>query len=128
LNLKHSEMVLTADAMAALQRYSWPGNIRELRNVLERAALLADDAMIKPRHLHFEFESEGHQASAAPSALGNTKLTLSDMERIYIEKIIQEENGRIERAAQRLGVPRSSLYKMIKAMGINVSKGPVPTL
>jgi DNA-binding NtrC family response regulator len=128
LNLKHSEMILTADALAALQRYSWPGNIRELRNVLERAALLADDAMIKPRHLHFEFESEDQPANAAPSGFGDTKLSLSDMERIYIEKIIQEENGRIERAAQRLGVPRSSLYKMIKAMGINVSKGPAPTL
>jgi DNA-binding NtrC family response regulator len=53
---------------------------------------------------------------------------LSDVERLYIQRIIQEENGRIERAAQRLGVPRSSLYKKIKAMGISVSKTPLPTL
>jgi DNA-binding NtrC family response regulator len=66
--------------------------------------------------------------SAAASGLADTKMSLSDMERNYIQKIIQEENGRIERAAQRLGVPRSSLYKKIKAMGIAVSKTPSASL
>jgi DNA-binding NtrC family response regulator len=128
VNLKHAEMELTSEALAALQRYAWPGNIRELRNVLERAALLSEDGTIKPKHLQFEFESAVHTVSAAASGLGDTKLSLSDMERNYIQKIIQEENGRIERAAQRLGVPRSSLYKKIKAMGILVSKTPLATL
>jgi DNA-binding NtrC family response regulator len=128
VNLKHSEIELSAEAMAALQRYSWPGNIRELRNVLERAALLTEDGKIKPRHLQFEFESASQPSSDAPSGIENTKLSLSDMERIYIQKIIHEENGRIERAAQRLGIPRSSLYKKIKAMGIFVSKVSSATL
>jgi len=128
VNLKHAEMELTSEALAALQRYAWPGNIRELRNVLERAALLCEDGTIKPKHLQFEFESAVQTVSAAASGLGDTKLSLSDMERNYIQKIIQEENGRIERAAQRLGVPRSSLYKKIKAMGILVSKTPSSSL
>ena len=128
VNLKHAEIELTAEAVTALQRYSWPGNIRELRNVLERAALLCEDGTIKPRHLHFEFPSEGHPPSGASSGMQDSNLSLSDVERIYIQKIIHEENGRIERAAQRLGIPRSSLYKKIKAMGIFVSKTPLPTL
>jgi DNA-binding NtrC family response regulator len=128
VNLKHAEIELSPEALAALQRYSWPGNIRELRNVLERAALLTDDGKIKPRHLQFEFESATSPANESPTGIEDTKLSLSDMERIYIQKIIHEENGRIERAAQRLGIPRSSLYKKIKAMGIFVSKAPTATL
>ena len=126
--VKHAQMELTPEALRALEGYAWPGNIRELRNVLERAALLSEDGTIKPKHLHFEFESSAQTLSPAPSGLGNTTLSLLDMERIYIQKVIKEENGRIERAARRLGVPRSSLYKKIKAMGILVSKPADATL
>jgi transcriptional regulator of acetoin/glycerol metabolism len=83
---------------------------------LERAALLTTDGKITPKHLHFEFASE------ASLPFQDTKLRLSDVERIYIQKVIQDENGSVERAAERLGVPRSSLYKRIKAAGIVVSK------
>ena len=128
VNLKHSEIALTADAVAALQRYSWPRNIRELRNALERAALLSEEGTIKPSHLQFEFPSESRPGLGATGGMNDTSLTLSDIERIYVQKVIQEENGQIERAAQRLGVPRSSLYKRIKAMGLNVSKARPTTL
>ena len=128
VNVKHAEIELTVEALAALQAYSWPGNIRELRNVLERAALLSEDGTIKPKHLQFEFHSESHPSRGASSAIEDTKLRLSDVERLYIQKVIEEENGQVERAAQRLGVPRSSLYKKIKAMGIVVSKAPSATL
>jgi DNA-binding NtrC family response regulator len=127
-NLKHAQIQLAADALAALKRYSWPGNIRELRNVLERAALLCEEGTIRAGDLHFEFAGASRQTGAASAATGDTNLSLSDVERIYIQKIIQEENGRIERAAERLGVPRSSLYKKIKAMGIFVSKAPTASL
>jgi DNA-binding NtrC family response regulator len=127
-NLKHSNIQLAADALAALKRYSWPGNIRELRNVLERAALLCEGGTVRARDLHFEFAAETTGSDVARAEVTDTNLSLSDVERLYIQKIIQEENGRIERAAQRLGVPRSSLYKKIKAMGIPVSKTPLPSL
>ena len=122
VNLKHSAIDLTPGAVAALQGYSWPGNIRELRNVLERAALLTTDGKITPKQLYFEFTPEAPPEAAPLFPVENTKLSLSDVERIYIQKIIQEENGSVERAAERLGVPRSSLYKRIKAAGIVVSK------
>jgi len=128
MNLKHAAIELAPEAVAALQRYSWPGNIRELRNVLERAALLSEDGIIRPAHLQFEFPAETHSLAGGPGKIGDTSLTLSDLERIYIQKVIQEENGQIERAAMRLGVPRSSLYKRIKAMGILVSKARSTTL
>jgi DNA-binding NtrC family response regulator len=128
VNLKHAQIQLSPDALAALKRYSWPGNIRELRNVLERAALVCQEGTIMAGDLQFEFAGASRQTGAAGAATDDTKLSLSDVERIYIQKIIQEENGRIERAAERLGVPRSSLYKKIKAMGIFVSKAPTASL
>jgi DNA-binding NtrC family response regulator len=127
-NLKHAQIQLADDALAALKRYSWPGNIRELRNVLERAALLSEDGTIRAGHLHFEFAESAPSPAAAIAGVDNTNLSLSEVERLYIQRIVQEEGGRIERAAQRLGVPRSSLYKKIKAMGISVSKAPQATL
>jgi DNA-binding NtrC family response regulator len=127
-NLKHAQVQLADDALAALKCYSWPGNIRELRNVLERAALLCSEGVIRASDLHFEFAAGERSVGAALSEMNDKNLSLSDVERIYIQRVVQEENGRIERAAQRLGVPRSSLYKKIKAMGINVSKTPLVTL
>lgn len=127
-NLKHAQIQVAPNAMAALKRYAWPGNIRELRNVLERAALLSEDGTIHADQLHFEFAAGGRGAGGALEGMEDANLSLSDVERLYIQRVIQEENGRIERAAQRLGVPRSSLYKKIKAMGILVSKTPLATL
>jgi DNA-binding NtrC family response regulator len=102
---------LSPEAVRALERYPWPGNIRELRNVLERAVLLCEGRLLGVRDLRFE-----PQASAAPAA--DTSLTLLEMERRHIENVLREENGRVEAAARRLGVPRSSLYQRLKRFGL----------
>jgi DNA-binding NtrC family response regulator len=108
---------LSKDAVAALQSYPWPGNIRELRNVLERAVLLADDAVLERRDLRFEM-------APVPAASGwDTNLTLRELERLHIERVLQEEHGRVEAAAKRLGVPRSTLYQKLKEYGLAPSKG-----
>jgi len=124
LNLKHSPIELTPEAVAALESYSWPGNIRELRNVLERAALLSNNGKITRQHLSFEFTTPEPRTETTVQTwtVQNTRMRLSDVEKMYIQKVIQEENGSVERAAERLGVPRSSLYKRIKASGILVAK------
>ena len=127
-NLKHAQLQLADDALAALKRYTWPGNIRELRNVLERAALLSEDGVIRSGQLDFEFAAANPSLNGMMAGMEKSNLSLSDVERLYIQRVVQEEGGRIERAAQRLGVPRSSLYKKLKAMGIFVSKTPLSTL
>jgi DNA-binding NtrC family response regulator len=104
---------LQADAEAALVRYPWPGNIRELRNVLERALLLSGGGPLSRNDLRFEAPSE--EASAEED------LTLEDLERRHIERVLRRENGHVERAAARLGIPRSSLYERLKRLGINRS-------
>jgi DNA-binding NtrC family response regulator len=109
-------MHLSKEAIVALQGYPWPGNVRELRNVLERAVLLCDGAILQPRDLRFEMPSSGGTGG------WDTRLTLEELERQHIEKVLQEERGKVESAARRLGIPRSSLYQKIKRFGMNASK------
>jgi DNA-binding NtrC family response regulator len=99
--------------MAALQRYSWPGNIRELRNVLERAALVAGDQAILAEHLQFQDCLAGRPAHLEPITG-----TLKQMERAYINHVLHDEGGSIERTARRLGIPRSSLYNKMRRFEI----------
>jgi DNA-binding NtrC family response regulator len=100
---------LQADAIAALESYSWPGNVRELRNVIERALLLSRGDTISAADLRFDFEGRGS------GAVSSTTDKLSDVERLHVLRVVGEENGHVERAATRLGIPRSTLYQKLKS-------------
>lgn len=110
-------MTLTSAAESALLEYSWPGNLRELRNVLERAALLSQMATIDRADLSLE-----RGALDIPAYIGDQLLTLAQVERLHIERVLQHENGNVGRAAQRLQIPRSSLYQKLKRLGLAVSR------
>jgi DNA-binding NtrC family response regulator len=107
---------LSASAADALTKHDWPGNIRELRNVLERAVLLISSNVIEPSDLWFD------QGLGAQETLRESSLTLEQVERRHIERVLREEDGHVGRAAQRLGVPRSSLYQKISRFGITASQ------
>ena len=103
---------LSGAAMDALQAYEWPGNIRELRNVLERALLVANGAEIGPDHLQFQFS---RKRSTSTIAAGDT---LVEVERAHIERLLDEELRSVERTAKRLGIPRNTLYYKMRKHGI----------
>jgi DNA-binding NtrC family response regulator len=103
----HAKIAIADDAAAGLAGYSWPGNIRELRNVLERAVLLSGRSVITRKDLRFG----AAEPSAAPYDLDRT---LIEVEKQHIERVLRAEGGRVEAAAKRLGIPRSSLYQKIK--------------
>jgi DNA-binding NtrC family response regulator len=105
---------LSAAAEHALEGYPWPGNIREMRNVLERALLLTDGNMLNVRDLRFDALS-GSGPEPWPS---ETRLTLREMEAGYIERVLRDEGGRVAEAALRLGIPRSTLYQKMKQLGL----------
>jgi DNA-binding NtrC family response regulator len=115
-DLGRGEIKLEEDSIRALQSYSWPGNVRELRNVIERAVLLSEQKTITLKELHFD----GHGGTRA--SLHDTNLTLLELEKQHIERVLIEEKGRVEKAARRLGIPRSSLYQKIKKHNISPSK------
>ena len=108
---------LSPAAETALCAYSWPGNIRELRNVLERAVLLASRPLLEPTDLHFNpLPGSLTDSPAVPDA--ELDLPLCEVERRHIERVLAAEGGHVERAARRLGIPRSSLYQKLKTLGL----------
>jgi DNA-binding NtrC family response regulator len=107
---------LSPAALRRLQAHPWPGNIRELRNVLERAVLLTQADVL-------DTEALGLESRVVPVQRAQDSLTtIREAERILIEKMLGEERGNIERAATRLGISRSSLYQRIQRHRITVSR------
>ena len=112
--MKRGPLRISDNARLELRQYSWPGNIRELRNVLERAALLSDDRVIDKIGLEFEFS----ERQALASDVGMKNLTLKEMEKRHIAQALELEGGRVTRTAKLLGVPRSSLYAKMREHGL----------
>jgi DNA-binding NtrC family response regulator len=113
--LGRGAVALAADALAALQQYHWPGNIRELRNVLERALLTTDGAELRAADLRFSLQAE--------TAREPDRQTLEEMESREIRRALAAERQHVGRAATRLGIPRSTLYKKLRKLGIQASRG-----
>lgn len=103
---------LSPKALTSLQSYAWPGNIRELRNVLERAMLLSGNRVLTEEDLHFDTTQEVEQQQKGYDR------TLEQVEREYIQEVLLREGWHVEAAAKKLGIPRSSLYQKIKEFGI----------
>lgn len=105
----------TADAQRALLEYRWPGNVRELRNVIERAVLLGEQREISRRDLRFD-------SLQPPQTNDVSSLTLHELERRHIERALADAHGKVEQAARRLGIPRSTLYQKLKEYGLAPSR------
>jgi DNA-binding NtrC family response regulator len=113
-DLAREQQKLSPGAEALLKSYSWPGNIRELRNVLERVALTCEASVIEAQELGL-----AHRAAASRlHAEGEPALTLAELERQHIARVLHEEAGKVAQAALRLGIPRSTLYQQLKVYGI----------
>ncbi len=115
LELDREPMRLAPAALEKLHLHRWPGNVRELRNALERAVLLSHGQEVGPEDFSFE---PAPSALPQPAGDGSLRETEKDLIRITLEK----ERGRISRAAESLGVSRSSLYQKIRRYGIVVSR------
>jgi DNA-binding NtrC family response regulator len=95
-------------AQSRLLEYSWPGNIRELQNVIERAVILAG-GQIEPRHLNMETSEEA-------SPLGEGLLQMNERE--TIRKVLKETGGNRKQAAEKLGISLRTLQYRIKEYGL----------
>jgi transcriptional regulator of acetoin/glycerol metabolism len=104
---------LCEDARSALVAHDWPGNILELRNVLQRAVILTDGDIIEVRHVSLRSRP---CTDAQP-----VRQTLSDMERSAIERALHEAAGNKTKAARRLGLTRTQLYGRLRRYGLEDS-------
>ncbi|HEY4720547.1 MAG TPA: sigma 54-interacting transcriptional regulator, partial [Anaerolineae bacterium] len=104
---------LSAEAMQVLRHYRWPGNVRELENVMERAAALAEQGMIEPRHLP--------DAIRGRSAAGTERVqALHEAEYEAIIRAGWACQGNLTRMAVMLGIGRTTLWRKMKSAGIRV--------
>jgi len=102
----------TPAAMEVLQAYGWPGNIRELRNTVERAMILVDGDMIGEEHLPPDMRPRGGGAGEAPLRLPEG-LRLKEVEKQYILSSLRRNRGNKARTADQLGISEKTLYNKL---------------
>jgi two-component system response regulator HydG len=102
-----SAMQLSADAIDKLRRYHYPGNIRELRYIMERAVIMAEGNMLQAGDLIFSPVESGDELQEA----GDYRL--STVEKNTIMRVIEKNSGNITKAAKELGLTRTALYRRI---------------
>jgi DNA-binding NtrC family response regulator len=119
LDLFATEMGLTAppltpEAVTTLQAYSFPGNVRELKNVMERALILSAGRPVRREHLQLPHETPRPPADSDGRSLaapGDVPLNLEDAELILIQRALEQSDGNVAAAARLLNVNRSRIYR-----------------
>jgi DNA-binding NtrC family response regulator len=113
----------TPAAMDALRRHAWRGNVRELRNVLERGAVVARTPVIQLEDLGLPAkgaaQAEAAQAGAAPLQ------SLDDVERKYICSVLASTGGNVSASARILGIDRVTLYNKMRKYGVQRDGEPL---
>ena len=103
---------VSAPALKKLERYQWPGNIRELIHTLERSVILAESQMLQPADFLFP-ESE-----SAVDGIVLENYNLENAEKTVIRKALKKHQGNISRASKELGLTRTSLYRRMEKYGL----------
>ena len=108
---KKSVSGICKEAMEILTSYHWPGNIRQLENVIERAVTLTTNNVLMPSDISEDLSSKeaGH-----PPYSSDALLTLEEMKRQYVEQILNQTGGNQSKAAEVLGINRKTLYRLSK--------------
>lgn len=108
---------IDAEALQALRAYSWPGNVRQLINVIERAKILADPPVICLRDLPHEITNlNGESVPRLHTAPADS---LSEVERAHVLEVLRREGGNKARTARALGVNRRSLYRLLEKYNVH---------
>jgi DNA-binding protein Fis len=121
LSLKAPEKTFSGDALTALQSHDWPGNIRELRNLVAKLAMAGTGAQISAAEVLAELSGEKPVATLAGAALplGN----LENMEEQMIISALERTGGHRAQAAEQLGISRRTLSRKLREYGIDVPSG-----
>ncbi len=120
---------IDASALAALRAYTWPGNVRQLRNAVQRACALGGGAMIRASDLPSEIFEEVREVVAPLSGEPASAGTFQEMkarkvaaiESSYIHELLRRNDGNVTRSAEEAGMSRSALQKLMQRCGIRSS-------
>lgn len=107
------------DTMGLLTGYGWPGNVRQLINVVQNALVMCDEDTLEPRHLPEEVRStDGAVPEARESLGGEAPLKLDQLEKHAIRNALRVAEGNREQAAEMLGIGERTLYRKLKEYGV----------
>jgi two-component system, NtrC family, response regulator AtoC len=117
---------VSAASVASLESFDWPGNVRELRNLMERALLLCDGSTIETEHLPFEAQDD-RATVETPAIVTPSSFSAAELdEKRRIEEALAACGGNQRRAAEMLGIGRSTLILRLDAFGITRPRKPGP--
>jgi two-component system, NtrC family, response regulator HupR/HoxA len=128
--LDKPDVFLTPDALELLAQYWWPGNIRQLRNEIQRLVALSRPGQgIGPEHLSPEIATAAirqHATDQAPGVVARLPVTslaaaVDGLEREIIEATLHQSNGNISEAARTLGLTRRGLYLKLRRLGFETA-------
>jgi len=116
-NARHNKQIRSVSdrALDVLRHHDWVGNVRELRNVVERAVIVATDDTLRVEHLADELRGE---ESALPGAAPGGLMTLAEAEARHIARVLAHTGGQISAAAELLGIHRNTLTRKIREYGL----------
>jgi transcriptional regulator with PAS, ATPase and Fis domain len=121
LQIEHADHVkITPAVMTIFEQHPWPGNIRQLHNVLRTALALADGEPISELHLTQDFIDEmstAKQAQIQPATPNSNIQNLDEITSKAIMKAMQDHAGNVSAAARQLSISRNTLYRKLKALG-----------
>jgi len=105
---------LSAEALDLLNRYPWPGNLRELENIIERAVVLARDRSIEPEHLPLHLqESRGLSMPAEDGLLAGKERLVREFERQAVVRLLRESHGNVSAAAKKAKITRRNFHRLL---------------
>jgi DNA-binding NtrC family response regulator len=114
----HLSKSLDEEAVQRLSRHDYPGNVRELRNLVERLVILTPGPRIDAAAVERALPALRPGAGEAPELRGSLRETMAELERQVLRKVLERHRWRMTAAAAELGLERSHLYKKLKALGI----------
>jgi len=115
------------DTMALLKQYRWPGNVRELENAIERAVSLSHGPLLTPDDLPAalrQFGSQFGDKTEVSDQHDEVCLTLEEVEKRHLIRVLKETKGNKVRAAKILGIDRRTLYRMAERFGLELGDDP----
>jgi len=104
---------ISQTAIKKLQKYSWPGNIRELQHAIERAIIMSESDTLTPEDFFFLVQKQDSGTNVESDTYN-----LDDVEKNVIQKAVNKHNGNISKAAKELGLTRASLYRRLEKYGL----------
>jgi len=107
----------SAAAISCIRAYAWPGNLRELRNAIERAVIMARHDEIGPEDLPVELRGKPLNGTPAGSPRAGSLISLQKLDELHLRRIL-EQTSNLSEAAEILGIDRATLYRKRKQLGM----------